>query len=164
MCGSETSLLSKSPGPRLRLPLSNPYSTPKSSQGSWPRLSQSGTPDPCSWLSSPQENGVLWLTSALSTTSPLVTCTRCPTIQDNLDRVGKAKWFTAIYLLAGFHQIEMDETAYKTAFQTPFGQYMYIRMPMGLKSAPSTFCRIVGAMLQGAVADTGAMTLAPESG
>lgn len=72
-----------------------------------------------------------------------------PSIQDNLDRVGKAKWFTAIDLLAGFHQIEMDETAYKTAFQTPWGQYMYVRMPMGLKSAPSTFCRVVNAMLQG---------------
>ena len=70
-----------------------------------------------------------------------------PNVQDNLDKVGKAKWFTAIDLLAGFHQLEMDETAYKTAFQTPWGQYMYIRMPMGLKSAPSTFCRVVGAML-----------------
>ena len=73
-----------------------------------------------------------------------------PNIQDNLDRIGTAKWFTAIDLLAGFHQIEMDEaSAHKTAFQTPWGQYMYIRMPMGLKSAPSTFCRVVNAMLQG---------------
>ena len=73
-----------------------------------------------------------------------------PNIQDNLDKIGNAKWFTAIDLLAGFHQIEMDEaSAHKTAFQTPWGQYMYIRMPMGLKSAPSTFCRVVNAMLQG---------------
>ena len=42
-----------------------------------------------------------------------------PNIQDNLDRIGTAKWFTAIDLLAGFHQIEMDEgSAPKTAFQT----------------------------------------------
>ena len=77
-----------------------------------------------------------------------------PNIQDNLDRVGRAKWFTAIDLLAGFHQLEIDELdAHKTAFQTPWGQYMYIRMPMGLKHAPSTFCRVVGAMLQGLPAD-----------
>ena len=73
-----------------------------------------------------------------------------PNLRDNLARVGKAKWFSSVDILAGFHQIELaPDSAPKTAFQTPWGQYMYTRMPMGLKSAPSTFCRVVDAMLQG---------------
>ena len=75
-----------------------------------------------------------------------------PSIQSALNRVGKANWLSCLDLLAGFHQIEIsvsDGSAQKTAFQTPWGQYMYVRMPMGLKSAPATFCRIVAAIFQG---------------
>ena len=75
-----------------------------------------------------------------------------PSIASNLDRVGQAKWLSCLDLLAGFHQIEIcidDGSAQKTAFQTPWGQYMYVRMPMGLKSAPATFCRVVAAIFQG---------------
>jgi putative transposase len=32
-----------------------------------------------------------------------------PSIESNLANLGKAKWFSVVDLLAGFHQIEMSE-------------------------------------------------------
>ena len=73
-----------------------------------------------------------------------------PNIQANLNKLGKAHWFTAVDLLMGFHQCELEEEAkIKTAFGTPWGQMCYTRMPMGLTSSPSAFMRLVDAALRG---------------
>ena len=50
----------------------------------------------------------------------------------------------------GFHQCELEEDSkLKTAFGTPWGQYCYTRMPMGLTSSPGAFMRLVDASLRG---------------
>lgn len=67
-----------------------------------------------------------------------------PLIADQLDRLGKAKYFTALDMKSGFHQIPIDEESiHKTVFVTPDGQYEYLRMPLGLANATSVFHRAV---------------------
>ena len=73
-----------------------------------------------------------------------------PSLVDNLERLGSAKYFTTLDLLMGFHQMELSpEAAEKTAFSTPFGQYQYLRMPMGLSNSPAQFMRLVDLTLAG---------------
>ena len=73
-----------------------------------------------------------------------------PNLDVNLQTLGKANWFSCLDLLAGFHQVELDEESMPaTAFGTPFGQFQYTRMPMGLASSPSAFMRLVDATLRG---------------
>lgn len=63
-----------------------------------------------------------------------------PNINEILDQLGSAKYFSVFYLAQGFHQIPMDPNDMaKTAFWTPYGHYKYQRMPFGLKNAPATF-------------------------
>ena len=67
-----------------------------------------------------------------------------PRVQDILDDLSGSTIFSAIDLKAGFWQILMDENSIeKTAFSTPDGHYEFIRLPFGLKNAPSDFSRIM---------------------
>ena len=61
-----------------------------------------------------------------------------------MDQLGIAKFFSAVDLLAGFHQIPMKESDKNyTAFSTSQGHFEYNVMPFGLKNAPATFQRIM---------------------
>lgn len=73
-----------------------------------------------------------------------------PNITEILDKLGKAHYFTTLDLANGFHQIQMDERDIpKTAFTTDNGHYEFLRMPFGLKNAPSTFQRVMNNILRG---------------
>lgn len=75
-----------------------------------------------------------------------------PNITDILDRLGRANYFTTLDLANGFHQIEMSpDSIHKTAFSTETGHYEYLRMPFGLKNAPSTFQRVMNNILKGLI-------------
>lgn len=75
-----------------------------------------------------------------------------PNINDLLDKLGRCQYFTTIDLASGFHQIEIDEKSIeKTAFSTETGHYEFLRMPFGLKNAPSTFQRVMDLILRGLV-------------
>jgi hypothetical protein len=67
-----------------------------------------------------------------------------PNIQDILDKLGRARYFSALYCANCYWQIPfLEEDRVKTAFSTATGHCEHLRMPFGLKSAPSTFQRLM---------------------
>ena len=66
-----------------------------------------------------------------------------PNPDDIFHHLGNAKFFSALDLSSGFHQIPMHPDSKKyTAFSTPDGHFQYNRMPFELKNAPVTFQRL----------------------
>ena len=77
-----------------------------------------------------------------------------PNIQDILDKLGRARYFTALDCASGYLQVPIaEEDRHKTAFSTANGHFEFKRMPFGLKSAPSTFQRMMNNILSELIGD-----------
>ena len=74
-----------------------------------------------------------------------------PRIEDNLDTLQGAQYYSTLDLVSGFWQVEMaPEDRDKTAFTVGGGGlYRFLTMPFGLCNAPATFQRLMEHTLKG---------------
>lgn len=67
-----------------------------------------------------------------------------PRIDEILDGLGRAKYFTVMDLQAGYHQIPLEQQSrHVTAFSTDNGFYQWKVLPFGINIAPSSFTRMM---------------------
>ncbi len=73
-----------------------------------------------------------------------------PRIDDMIDQLGKAKFFSTLDMASGYHQLRIAEQDIpKTAFTSWEGNWEYTVMPFGLTNAPAAFQRAMDVILMG---------------
>jgi len=71
-----------------------------------------------------------------------------PRVDELLDQLHGAKYFTTMDLSSAYYQIPMHEDdVYKTTFSTRYGLFEWVVMPMGLSNSPATCQRVMNEML-----------------
>ena len=72
-----------------------------------------------------------------------------PKVEDIFSKLNGATYFTTFYLCTGHHHIPLDKSSIpKTAFNSPFGKYEYVKVPFGLAQAPAYFQELMTGILK----------------
>jgi len=73
-----------------------------------------------------------------------------PLIDECLDSLAGAKYFTTLDVLAAYYTIAVEpDSIPKTAFVCPIGHYEFLRAPFGIKTLPGLWARIIDRVLWG---------------
>ena len=71
-------------------------------------------------------------------------CYPLPRIDDLLDCLASAKYYSKIDLMMGYHQVRLSEESIpRTAFRTKYGSFEFLVLPFGLTNAPSFFMTLM---------------------
>ena len=63
-----------------------------------------------------------------------------PKVEDIFSKLNRATYFTTLDLQAGYHHIPLDKPSIpKTAFNSPFRKFKYVKVPFGLAQSPAYF-------------------------
>lgn len=74
-----------------------------------------------------------------------------PRIDEILDGLGRAKYFSVVDLFQGFHQVPLDEESLDvTSFSTADGSFRWKVLPFGLNVSPNSFSRMMNLAFAGA--------------
>ena len=72
-----------------------------------------------------------------------------PNMEDIFSKLNRATYFTTLDLRAGYHHIPLDKPSIpKTAFNSPFGKFEYMKVPFGLAQAPAYFQELMTGILK----------------
>ena len=116
------------------------------------RIRHSTSPAGAPILFVPKPNGKLRLCVDYRGLNALTIKDRCPLplINETLDRLSGASYYTTLDLRDAYHRIRIKEgDEWKTAFRTRYGHFEYLVMPFGLTNAPATFQAYINRALAG---------------
>ena len=72
-----------------------------------------------------------------------------PKVEDIFSKLNGSKYFTTLDLQAGYHHIPLDKSSIpKTAFNSSFGKYEYVKVPFRLAQAPIYFQELMTGILK----------------
>ena len=72
-----------------------------------------------------------------------------PKVEDIFSKLNRATYFTTLDLQACHHHIPLDKPSIlKTAFNSPFRKYEYVKVPFGLVQAPAYFQELMTGILK----------------
>ena len=72
-----------------------------------------------------------------------------PKVEDIFSKLNRATYFTTLDLCTGYHHIPLGKSSIpKTAFNSPFGKYEYVKVLFGLEQAPAYFQELMTGILK----------------
>ena len=70
-------------------------------------------------------------------------------MEDIFSKLNGVKYFSTLDLRAGYHHIPLEKSLIpKTAFNSPFGKYEYVKVPFGLAQALAYFQELMTKILK----------------